>query len=315
MKRRPVMAAAGSPPDAGLEGLNLKAIDAALRDFEHCPQFIPDDGEVCDGMEGCNDCLERGAKAVAAALAAAGSRPAETSPQEFRPIPGFAMPPAGVMEQVREIQANQLGRALPPEGAATDRARKVLYDYFGDRNESCYDEVIAALLAALRSSAPETPPEGAAPIPREPRPTEVMDEAVDAAWEAFQRPEGTVGRFGGKQRLRYALRAFEAALRSPTPGFTTLVAAEIAKARAKHRGIYSMHEGYAVILEELDELWDEIRAQKVNRDKVLKELVQVAAMCQRFGEDCGLLRSPTPEAQAQEERGPFAKPDARRGRD
>jgi hypothetical protein len=74
----------------------------------------------------------------------------------------------------------------------------------------------------------------------------------------------------------------------PREWFLSLVAAELAKARAKHRSIYSLHEGYAVVLEELDELWDEVRAQEVSRERVLKELVQVAAMCQRFAEDCDL---------------------------
>lgn len=74
--------------------------------------------------------------------------------------------------------------------------------------------------------------------------------------------------------------------------FPNLVAAELKKARAKHRGIQSRHEGYAVLLEEVDELWEEIKAQDVNQDKLGKELVQVAAMCQRFAEDC-YLADPT----------------------
>ena len=51
-------------------------------------------------------------------------------------------------------------------------------------------------------------------------------------------------------------------------------------------GIFaSTHEGYAVILEELDELWDEI---KVNNPKEMlrKEAIQVAAMGFRFIVDC-----------------------------
>lgn len=44
------------------------------------------------------------------------------------------------------------------------------------------------------------------------------------------------------------------------------------------------HEGYAVILEELDELWDHVKTNQGKRDldKMRKEAVQVAAMAIRF---------------------------------
>lgn len=44
------------------------------------------------------------------------------------------------------------------------------------------------------------------------------------------------------------------------------------------------HEGYAVILEELDELWDEIKKNQRNYDIAAqrKEAIQCAAMCIRF---------------------------------
>ena len=47
----------------------------------------------------------------------------------------------------------------------------------------------------------------------------------------------------------------------------------------------SAHEGYAVLLEEVDELWDSIKLnQKVNNrnDKILEEAVHVAAMAIRL---------------------------------
>ncbi len=40
----------------------------------------------------------------------------------------------------------------------------------------------------------------------------------------------------------------------------------------------SYHEGYAVILEELDEVWEEIKKKEVDKEKLKKELTQVAAM-------------------------------------
>ena len=46
----------------------------------------------------------------------------------------------------------------------------------------------------------------------------------------------------------------------------------------------SAHEGYRVILEEVDELWDEIKLGQNARylDKMTKEAAQVAAMAVRF---------------------------------
>jgi uncharacterized protein CbrC (UPF0167 family) len=63
------------------------------------------------------------------------------------------------------------------------------------------------------------------------------------------------------------------------------IEAELVKARAKHAAMNSAHEGYAVILEELDELWDEIKAQVQDKAKMRKEAIQVAAMAARFIQD------------------------------
>lgn len=60
------------------------------------------------------------------------------------------------------------------------------------------------------------------------------------------------------------------------------IEAELAKAREKHAPMNSAHEGYAVILEELDELWDEIKKQKPDPAKCRKEAIQVGAMAARF---------------------------------
>jgi NTP pyrophosphatase (non-canonical NTP hydrolase) len=59
-----------------------------------------------------------------------------------------------------------------------------------------------------------------------------------------------------------------------------MVLREYEKAARQWPAMQSAHEGYAVILEELDELWDEVKAQRLGlmRD----EAVQVAAMAMRF---------------------------------
>lgn len=62
----------------------------------------------------------------------------------------------------------------------------------------------------------------------------------------------------------------------------------------------SLHEGYAVVLEELEEAWDEIKVNPKRRDgaKVRDELIQVAAMAVRTVTDClGAVRT-DPEAVA-----------------
>jgi hypothetical protein len=54
-----------------------------------------------------------------------------------------------------------------------------------------------------------------------------------------------------------------------------------------HERMGSVHEGYAVILEELDEFWEEVRKKKSRQDKerMYAELVQIGAMAQRVAED------------------------------
>lgn len=58
------------------------------------------------------------------------------------------------------------------------------------------------------------------------------------------------------------------------------VGQEVANASRKQRKMASAHEGYGVILEELDESWEEIKRDNLPRAR--KEMVQVAAMAVRF---------------------------------
>ena len=63
---------------------------------------------------------------------------------------------------------------------------------------------------------------------------------------------------------------------------------ELKHAREVHPAFNSAHEGYAVILEELDELWDEVKKRVKDKRKLEEEAVQVAAMAMRFLTDvCG----------------------------
>ena len=59
---------------------------------------------------------------------------------------------------------------------------------------------------------------------------------------------------------------------------------EYRNAVEKYSAMASAHEGYAILKEELDELWDEIKKKNAdhNLDLMRKEAIQVAAMAIRF---------------------------------
>ncbi len=62
------------------------------------------------------------------------------------------------------------------------------------------------------------------------------------------------------------------------------VRVELASSMARFKPMNSAHEGYAVLAEEVDELWDEIKVNQSRRDwaKIEKECIQVAAMAVRL---------------------------------
>lgn len=66
-----------------------------------------------------------------------------------------------------------------------------------------------------------------------------------------------------------------------------LIVDELYKANKSYPAFHSTHEGYAVIKEEVDELWDEIKTSKsVNANELMaNEAVQVAAMAIKFIEN------------------------------
>ena len=56
---------------------------------------------------------------------------------------------------------------------------------------------------------------------------------------------------------------------------------EYRRAKKLFPGFHSPHEGYAVIKEELDELWDEVKNGE-DKTKMKNEAIQVGAMALRF---------------------------------
>lgn len=76
--------------------------------------------------------------------------------------------------------------------------------------------------------------------------------------------------------------------------FARAVQQELNRARTKHPTPHrSPHETFAVLHEEVDEFWDEVKAQKPDRIKMLNELIQIGAMAQRAAEDLGLIDDST----------------------
>lgn len=108
-----------------------------------------------------------------------------------------------------------------------------------------------------------------------------MNDCVFHGTHCYWLDDGRCGHCADEQNKRLAPESF-----------LGLVRTEIRRARTKHAtNIHNVMEGYAVIYEELCEFWEECRKQNDKRDpaEMLKELVQVAAMCMRTAEDCNLI--------------------------
>jgi hypothetical protein len=77
-----------------------------------------------------------------------------------------------------------------------------------------------------------------------------------------------------------------AALRLASWSAEEIVSAEIVeeyrRAAGKFARFNSAHEGWAVLREEVDELWDEVKSKSGTRASMRVEAVQVAAMALRF---------------------------------
>jgi hypothetical protein len=58
---------------------------------------------------------------------------------------------------------------------------------------------------------------------------------------------------------------------------------EVKRAKSIHtKDFHSVHEGYAVVLEEVDELWEEVKKKNPDKELLKKEATQAAAMLVRF---------------------------------
>lgn len=64
--------------------------------------------------------------------------------------------------------------------------------------------------------------------------------------------------------------------------------AEFRNATENHGPMHGGHEAYAVIKEEVDEFWDEVKKKNPDRENMRKELVQIAAMACRAVVDLDL---------------------------
>jgi len=61
-----------------------------------------------------------------------------------------------------------------------------------------------------------------------------------------------------------------------------LMLVELTRANKMYPRFHSPHEGYAVLLEELDELWDEIKKKQPDKTRMREEAIQVGAMAIKF---------------------------------
>lgn len=86
------------------------------------------------------------------------------------------------------------------------------------------------------------------------------------------------------------------------PQFTTLISEELSRVDKMYPPMTSVEEAYAVIKEEFEEFWDEVKVKDHQRDwgNMATELVQTAAMCMRAYNDVVSKKIQELEEQEQE---------------
>ena len=131
-------------------------------------------------------------------------------------------------------------------------------------------------------------------VPHDPRSVEIYKSIADLDFrlqnDYFGWNSGGDGDNG--ETLMYLLdEHFQRKDESEIPDLGTIVPEvlqELGRARAKFNPFPSEHHGYAVLLEEVHELWEEVRSKDATPENVRAEAVQVAAMGIRFILDlCG----------------------------
>lgn len=70
-----------------------------------------------------------------------------------------------------------------------------------------------------------------------------------------------------------------------TEALLVIAGDELTKARDRFAPFNSPHEGWAVIREELDELWEHVKANTGRDPEAYEEAIQVAAMALRYAYD------------------------------
>jgi len=123
---------------------------------------------------------------------------------------------------------------------------------------------------------PTTPPPAQEYVPKTPLGKKMLDlrNAAIAKGMMLLSAEEITGEGMDGEMDNYATKIAEAMLK------------ESVRAGTKFPPFNSTHEGYAVILEELDELWDEVkRTGGARHSELLKEAIQVGAMALRFVHD------------------------------
>ena len=88
-----------------------------------------------------------------------------------------------------------------------------------------------------------------------------------------------------------------------------LIVDEFARATAEFGPFASPHEGYAILQEEADELWEEVKSGRAATHRGASEATQVAAMAMRFLVDVCSEKDAKMHEHKVAGTGPFARPE------
>lgn len=168
--------------------------------------------------------------------------------------------------------------------------------------DECYTQT--PLYCLMERDSPEQPEDGSGRLATVFLTEQGARAYMDAIGYRLSRPYIWVRGPGEASELHAALRWIREGELAPAgqnaPGFFVAVAAEITKARELHPPYTCLHHGYAILLEETEEFWDEVKKKGPQRDlrKAYAELVQVATVAMRIAEE---VIAPRLQEQAGEE--------------